>query len=52
MAEPEPTFSQHFAHPDRRKVAGRGLFVVAALVDELQIVDDGDRHALRCRRRA
>jgi anti-sigma regulatory factor (Ser/Thr protein kinase) len=42
----------HVELPDRREVAGRGLFVVAALVDELRIVDDGDHHALRCTRRA
>ncbi len=41
----------HVALPDRREVAGRGLFVVASLVDDLRIVDDGARHALRCSRR-
>lgn len=36
--------------PDQHQVAGRGLFVVASLVDELRIVEDGGRSALRCRR--
>ena len=40
----------HVSLPDRGEVTGRGLFVVASLVDELRIVDDGSRHALRCRR--
>ena len=37
--------------PDQDQVAGRGLFVVASLVDDLRIVEDGGRCALRCRRR-
>lgn len=37
--------------PDQHQVAGRGLFVVASLVDDLRIVEDGGRCALRCRRR-
>lgn len=36
--------------PDEREITGRGLFVVASLVDEVSIVDDGHRHAVRCRR--
>ena len=37
--------------PDQDQIAGRGLFVVASLVDDLRIVEDGGRCALRCRRR-
>jgi serine/threonine-protein kinase RsbW len=37
--------------PDQHQVTGRGLFVVASLVDDLRIVEDGGRCALRCRRR-
>ena len=40
------------ALPDPGEISGRGLFVVAALVDEIRIVDDGGRRALRCRRRS
>ncbi len=42
----------HVELPDRGEVTGRGLFVVASLVDDLRIVDDGDRLALRCSLRA
>jgi serine/threonine-protein kinase RsbW len=42
----------HVALPDRREVTGRGLYVVASLVDDLRIIDDGARHALRCILRA
>ncbi len=41
----------HVSLPDHRQLTGRGLFVVASLVDELAVIDDGDRHAVRCWRR-
>jgi serine/threonine-protein kinase RsbW len=41
----------HVELPDRNEVTGRGLFVVASLVDDVRIVDDGARHAVRCTRR-
>lgn len=37
--------------PDQHQATGRGLFVVASLVDELRVVEDGGRCAVRCRRR-
>lgn len=40
----------HVSLPDQDQIAGRGLFVVASLVDDLSIVTDGTRHAMRCRR--
>jgi serine/threonine-protein kinase RsbW len=40
----------HVELPDRSEVTGRGLFVVASLVDDVRIVDDGGRHAVRCTR--
>ncbi|MET0662629.1 MAG: ATP-binding protein [Ilumatobacteraceae bacterium] len=40
----------HVELPDRSEVTGRGLFVVASLVDDVRIVDDGGRNAVRCSR--
>ena len=40
----------HVELPDRSEVTGRGLFVVASLVDDVRIVDDDGRHAVRCSR--
>jgi len=39
------------ALPDAGELTGRGLFVVAALVDDIRIVDNAGQRALRCRRR-
>jgi len=41
---------EHVALPDRSEVTGRGLFVVASLVDDVRIIDDGASHAVRCSR--
>ncbi len=35
--------------PDSSQPAGRGLFVVGALVDDMTIVEVGDSYAIRCR---
>ena len=40
----------HVELPNATEVTGRGLFVVASLVDNVRIIDDGGRHAVRCSR--
>jgi anti-sigma regulatory factor (Ser/Thr protein kinase) len=37
------------ALPDVSQPAGRGLFVVRSIVDEMSIVEAGDAYAIRCR---
>lgn len=39
----------HVALPDATQPAGRGLFVVRSVVDEMSIVEVGDSYAIRCR---
>ncbi len=35
--------------PDLTEPAGRGLFVVSSIVDDIAIVEAGDAYAIRCR---
>jgi anti-sigma regulatory factor (Ser/Thr protein kinase) len=37
------------ALPDMSQPAGRGLFVVGSIVDDMTIVEVGDSYAIRCR---
>ena len=37
--------------PDPDALTGRGLFIVKAMMDEVELIDDGNRRRLRCTKR-